>query len=216
MGLPLPSGQLREGLWVIRDAFVNLFVLAGKGGLVCVDAGWRPRAVRREFRTLGLDPADVKAVLLTHSDRDHSGGLSVFPNATILAGFGEADLMRGRASRWMKVFYNPPSERPVQWVGDGEVVNAAGIRLRVVATPGHTPGSLSFVLADRVLFVGDAMWRCGGARILPFFNMEAAQAKDSLRRLLESSGGCVVFSAHGGIVRGDFELLSGIFRGIDL
>ena len=46
---------------------------SGDKGLVCVDAGWRPAAVKRGFQRLGFDPARVKAVLLTHSDGDHVG-----------------------------------------------------------------------------------------------------------------------------------------------
>jgi len=82
----LETGRAHDGIFAIRDGFVNLFVLEAEGGLVCIDAGWNLRRIRRGFDALGFKVDDVVAVCLTHLDWDHARGLNLFPNADAFAG----------------------------------------------------------------------------------------------------------------------------------
>ena len=205
LGFPLPTGPVLPGVWAIRDAFVNLFVLSGDKGLVCVDAGWRLAAVKRGFQRLGFDPVQVKAVLLTHSDGDHVGGLSAFPEARVILGREERGLLEEQASRWLGLFHNRIAKRPLEWVSGGDQLDLGGLSLRVVAAPGHTPGSLCYLFEDRVLFAGDAVWRWGGARTLPFFNMDLRGARSSLRKVLALAEGRTILTAHAGSATGQLS-----------
>lgn len=132
----LDTGVVGDGVYAIRDGMVNLFVVKGSDGLVCVDAGWRPVAVAKEFATLGLAPAQVVAVFLTHFHWDHARGTKAFPNARVYVGEGGTT---GEA------------------VHDRQEITAAGLPVRVVGTPGHTLGSMSYVVGGRYLFTGDAL-----------------------------------------------------------
>ncbi len=170
---PLPTGQLREGLYAIRDGFVNLFVLRGPGGLVAVDAGWRPSRVRREFRGLGLDPGEVVAVLLTHGHWDHAWGAGAFPNAT----------------RWK-----------AQPLGQEVALSFGGLEFRALPCPGHTRGSVAFLTASGDLFSGDSIWLEGGeARALaPWLNTDNRTLRASLRHLAALRGLRALFTGHSG------------------
>jgi glyoxylase-like metal-dependent hydrolase (beta-lactamase superfamily II) len=110
------------------------------------------------LRALGLAAADVRWVVLTHLHSDHAGGLGHFPRADILVAADEYALARGVRGRlegylpqhWPAWF----APRPVAWRPDPVgpfPVSAALTRaddVRLVPTPGHTPGHLSVIVRD--------------------------------------------------------------------
>ncbi len=121
-----------------------------------------------QMRQRGLDPADVRWVVLTHLHQDHDGGLKHFPNAEILisrqewaAGQGWGGRMNGYQNwRWSHL-----KPRLVDFTGGAYHTFDASERLtadiRLVPTPGHSAGHLSVFVeqADRALFVaGDASY----------------------------------------------------------
>ena len=70
-------------------------------------------------------------------------------------------------------------------MADGETVDAEGISVYAIATPGHTPGSTSWLVEGRHLFVGDALTLAfGKVRIIPsFINMDTKTHRESIRML---------------------------------
>ncbi|MGH8930473.1 MAG: MBL fold metallo-hydrolase [Egibacteraceae bacterium] len=167
--------QLVGGVWRVEVGYqVNAYVLANDGrgdreGLTVVDTGWRgsgPRLVR-SVRMLGLDPRAIGDVLLTHCHADHAGSAARFAasSARSQVWVGAADLgtIRGTspqptaatrvAARLGGGLAPVPDARPL--VG-GDERDAGGVR--VIATPGHTPGHCAFLLSGSgVLLVGDAV-----------------------------------------------------------
>ena len=81
--------------------------------------------------------------------------------------------------------YNNPLPRPARLLQDGERVEVAGIEVHAIATPGHTPGSTSWLVEERHLFVGDALTLSfGKAHIMPaFINMNTPMHRESLHQL---------------------------------
>lgn len=76
----------------------------------------------------------------------------------------------------------------------------AGLKVRVVSTPGHTRGSVSYVVDDRFLFTGDALSLRDGLAV-PFpslFNHDAAAMRDSLRKLSDVGSMEGLFTGHSG------------------
>jgi N-acyl homoserine lactone hydrolase len=124
-----------------------------------------------QLGAIGIAPADVRRVVLTHLHIDHDGGLNAFPRAEILVSSGELQRasgivgrMRGYLpQRWPKHF-DPkplvldggpcgPFQQSKRLTADGAIV--------AVATPGHTPDHLSVIVedGDAVLFIaGDASY----------------------------------------------------------
>lgn len=188
----LDTGPVHEGILAVRDAVVNFYVLRGAGGLICIDAGWRPVHIARQFAALGLDGREVVAVFLTHLHWDHARGVSVYPNAECFVGEGEPV-----PRYWME--RNP--DRRLAPVRDGQALTVAGLSVRVVATPGHTAGSVSYVVGERHLFTGDALrLRRGEAR--PFwaaFNADRPALLGSLRQLARLDQVHCVLTAHTGL-----------------
>lgn len=87
---PLETQKLFDDLYVIRDGFVNVFLVKAGETFIAIDAGISAENIGREMERLGIEADTVKAVLITHSDIDHVYGLAAFPAAEVY--FPEAEL----------------------------------------------------------------------------------------------------------------------------
>jgi glyoxylase-like metal-dependent hydrolase (beta-lactamase superfamily II) len=187
----LDTGPVFGPVQAVRDGFMNLYVLKAAGGLVCFDAGWRPAMVARGFGALELNPRDVVAVFLTHLHWDHARSTGLFRNAEVFIGKHE---IPAQAPKWLKPV------RRLTGVTEGQILTVAGISVRVLETPGHTPGSASYLAGERFLFSGDVIrLRQGEAFPFPFwFNRDSRALAQSVRKLAGLIGiGCLL-TAHTG------------------
>jgi glyoxylase-like metal-dependent hydrolase (beta-lactamase superfamily II) len=108
------------------------------------------------IRDLGRSPAEITRFVVTHGHPDHVGGAA---GAPVLMHPADRDralhLNAGTIARRLAV-------RRLQAttdLGDGQILPVLG-GLRVVHTPGHTPGSVClYAERDGLLFSGDALWR---------------------------------------------------------
>lgn len=181
-----------EPVLAIRDGYVNLHVIRGVSGLICIDAGHSPRRVIAGFERLGLWPQDVSTVLLTHLHWDHARCAGLFSKARVFVGVKEP-----ARTGLTKAF--PPLER----LRDGEILTASGLSVRVMETAGHTAGSVSYVIDGKFLFTGDALRLRKGEALpmLSIFNKDREAAVQSLQKLSRLSGIEWVFTAHSGATR---------------
>ncbi|MEV6026621.1 MBL fold metallo-hydrolase [Streptomyces sp. NPDC052036] len=128
-------------------------------------------AAVRQIARLGYEPADVRHIIVTHLDVDHSGGLPDFPGAQVhvLAAELDAALAEGRSSRYRPahwaheprwVTYDPePGE---QWFGF-TALQPKGLpsQIKLVPLGGHTAGHTGVAVQDRdkwLLHCGDAYY----------------------------------------------------------
>lgn len=160
------------------DISVNIPLIRAGKALILVDTGsgdkFQPTAgrLRDNLRAAGIDPADITHVVLTHAHPDHAGGVLLpdgglsFANAAYHISGVEWDFWMGPDpdARYPGLRdFVPGARRDLSAVADrlvrlrdGDEVVAG---LRVLATPGHTPGHLSLELAgdDGLLITGDAI-----------------------------------------------------------
>jgi glyoxylase-like metal-dependent hydrolase (beta-lactamase superfamily II) len=159
---------------------ISAFVVRTRGTTALIDAGlgdrtveWQPRGEGPQALTggrlpaalaeAGLGPEDVDVVLLTHLHLDHNGWVwhedaPTFPNATVR--FGAADWAalvaehQGDSAHMMRSLAELGRVQPID--ADGEVLPG----ISALATPGHTPGHMMYVLAsggERAMILGDAI-----------------------------------------------------------
>jgi glyoxylase-like metal-dependent hydrolase (beta-lactamase superfamily II) len=133
----------------------------GRTDAIVVDPGFEPEAVIEALRAEGLTPA---AILNTHGHVDHIAGndalKAAFPAAPLIIGAGDAamltDPMLNLSGLSGVAVTSPPADRTVR---EGDVIEAAGLRLEVLDIPGHSPGHVVFVLRDdSVVFGGDVLF----------------------------------------------------------
>ena len=133
----------------------------GRDEAIVVDPGFEPDAILDNLRAEKLTPA---VILNTHGHVDHIAGNAAmkdtFPDTPLVIGAGDAamltDPMLNLSGLSGVAITSPPADRTVR---EGEVVEAAGLRLEVLDIPGHSPGHVVFVLRDEgVVFGGDVLF----------------------------------------------------------
>lgn len=148
-----------------------VYVIETSAGPVLIDAGLEAEhdKLRQGLLDLGLDPTQVQAILLTHAHGDHSMGAMAIrkeSGAKIHAGRRDGDVLR-RGGPWEAIFskFDMPGveTRPVEVdveLDGGETLTFGDTTIQVIGTPGHTPGSLCYLLdrgGTRALFTGDTI-----------------------------------------------------------
>ncbi|RPH97920.1 MAG: MBL fold metallo-hydrolase [Calditrichaeota bacterium] len=152
------------------------------------------------FNEISKQNLIVKIILLTHGHFDHFGAAAAVKQST-----GASLLMNDRdeilvsAAAESAVFFGLPAPESFEVDGvlrDGDQIEVGEIRGHVIATPGHSPGSLSFLLQESV-FVGDTLFLNSiGRADLPGGNER--QLMQSIRsRLFTLPDETAVYCGHG-------------------
>ncbi|SUA02749.1 beta-lactamase domain-containing protein [Mycolicibacterium fortuitum] len=155
----------------------NTWVLRGPGSdeIVIVDPGPDDDAHISRIAELGT----VALVLISHKHEDHTGGIDKLVEST-------GATVRSVGSGFLRGLGGP--------LTDGEVIDAAGLRIKVMATPGHTVDSLSFVLDDAVLTADTVLGR--GTTVIDTEDGSLRDYLESLQRL-QGLGARTVLPGHG-------------------
>jgi glyoxylase-like metal-dependent hydrolase (beta-lactamase superfamily II) len=182
----------------------NTYILSGDDSTcIIIDCGCYGKREEQKLEDL-LDRLKLEPVLLlnTHCHLDH-----VFGNGFMLRRWGlsarshpaEAYNLRSAPEHAMMFslkMETPPDPGP--YLSDGEIIEAAGLTLEVIAVPGHSPGGLSFwSRKDSALFTGDALFAGSiGRSDLPGGNHEKL-IKSITGRLFTLPEETVVYPGHG-------------------
>ncbi len=152
LGVEIPT-RIYGNTWFVGFSGLSVVLISTSEGLVLVD-GALPQAVpaiEDNIRRLGFRLEDVKYILSTEPHYDHAGGLAALARdtgATVIASpAAAAVLRRGRSgaddpqAAWLAPF---PAVERVRALRDGEVLQVGDVAITARATPGHTPGSMSW------------------------------------------------------------------------
>lgn len=200
---PMPTGQIAEHVYAIQDGDVNAFIYTDGSHAFAVDAGYTGDTLREELARLSIPPGSVTHVFLTHGDVDHAGGLDAFAGAQIYLGQGEEQMTDGTTPRLFGVYHSPRIARPTTALADGQVVTVGPITVQAIATPGHTPGSISYLVNGGVLFTGDTLALQDGL-VRSFYrliNKDTARQRESIRKLARLEAVTLLCTAHTGCTR---------------
>ena len=167
--------------------FVNCYLIHEENSKSCVaiDPGGNADKVMKFLEENGLT---LEAILLTHGHFDHVGAVKDLYEKTLCKVYLHTDdLMLPENLTAGPLFYTHE-------YGEGDVLELAGLTIRVMHTPGHTEGSVC-LLVDDVIFAGDTLFchSCGRTD-LPGGNPEALTA--SLARLKALEGDYRVMPGH--------------------
>ena len=188
-----------------RFRFVNCFLVREEDGLTLVDT-----ALKAAEQILAVADAPIRRIALTHGHGDHVGSLDELKrrlrDVEVLMPEVDAQIHAGERAKpaggWPKLETVP------------DVRLEAGDRvgsLEVVASPGHTPGHVSFLdTRDRTLIGGDVFTSYGGVEVTNHFHLRfplAAMATEDKAQDLESARALraleppVLVVGHGPVVR---------------
>ena len=111
-------------------------------------------------------------------------------------------MIDGRTARFMNSYNTLDYDYTL--ITDGQVMELMGLKVEGVLTPGHTPGSMSFIIDDKYLFVGDTMgldkgeaYTVSGLLGLIYYVDSEAQ-NETMQKLANLSGIEYIFTGHHG------------------
>lgn len=191
--------KLTSQVYMINDTFVEMFLVKDSDSYIAIDAGNDAAHIRKQLKSLWVDSTKVKAVFLTHCDGDHTATINMFPKAKIYFSKNEEQMINGQTSRFLFT-HNQLSCKNYTLLGDNQIIHVGGTKIRSISTPGHTPGSMSYLVNDTLLFVGDAFGIQNGRIVKPnkMFTMDMGTAVASFPKIKNITTAKYLFTAHKG------------------
>ncbi len=147
-------GVFQENCWVIGSRHT------GEG--LCVDPGDQPDEILALARDMGVE---IKLIVNSHAHIDHILGVGGVKSATGSPFLLHPSDLQLAAEGWKMagrmLGYTPEAPPPPDGaLADSDIVEAGGVQLRVIHTPGHTQGSVSFYCQQAgALFSGDTLFQ---------------------------------------------------------
>ena len=181
---------------VLGDYQVNCYLIhhSASDRCVVIDPGYTPEAILSKLQELGLT---LDAILLTHGHFDHVGAVKALVAATgcrLYMHKQDWELPMNPTTQFLYPLAQDGSTE-MTFCQEGDTIHTAGLDLQVLATPGHTAGSVCYLCEDS-LFTGDTLFAgCCGRTDLPGGSMNTM--RQSLSRLKVLEADYAVYPGHG-------------------
>ena len=180
----LPTGLLHVNAY---------FLVNDQNDAVLIDGGENSKKIKETEQKYGFK---VKAVLLTHVHFDHSGNSKKLQDDGAKVYISKIDAPK------LKNHLNLSQDfgRKFDYIdadvtfSDGDVLEVCGFKITVIATPGHTDGSVCFMM-DNMLFTGDTLFY-GSVGRTDFPTGDRDQLVASVKRLYALNGDFNVYPGH--------------------
>jgi glyoxylase-like metal-dependent hydrolase (beta-lactamase superfamily II) len=198
---PAETSAINDSVWCIKDKFVNAYLFRGKTGYILVDAGFGKKSFSKELQKLEIDPGNIKTILLTHTDGDHIGAVGIFSNPAIYMHHDEEQMINGTTGK-TKFFKSKWKYGPYILLNSNDTLTIDGLRIKIIHTPGHTPGSSCYVIGNEYLLTGDNLAVKEGEyfHFIEKFNMDTPRQNESLKLLPAPGQFKYILTGHDGIV----------------
>ena len=192
------TGEVLPNVYAISNRQVCFYIVKTDQKYIAFDAGGKSSMSAMELSRLNINPEDVAAVFLTHTDSDHVAALGLFTNAKVYISKPEEQLLNGSVKR--SLFMKNKLPCPYEMLDDGETIEVDGISVRCMVTPGHTIGSACYIMDGKYLFSGDNFGIKNGKATLfiRLFNMDSEEQKKSISKIAELKAIEAIFTAHHG------------------
>ena len=195
----METGKVVDNIFVVRDDFVNMFIIQDSTQYIVIDCATDPSTVAEQMKKLGINPNDVTAVFLTHTDGDHVGALDLFDKSKLYMSKEEEQMINGKKSKLLW-FGLSISRTDYTLLEDRQTVQIGNLKIEGILAPGHTSGSMAYLVNNKYLFSGD-MFSLKDGKIAPtpaMINMDAKQAVKSMEIMRHIPTAKYIFTSHWG------------------
>lgn len=184
---------------LVSECYTNCYLCMNtetKEGFI-VDPGDDELKISANVSHIEMKPV---AILLTHGHFDHIGAVEKLKkryDIPVYASEAEDRLLLDNRANLSSMFGEPTMICADKFLRDGENVNIAGFDIKFILTPGHTPGSGCYYIADEnVLFSGDTLFHASRGRTDFPGGSEAAIINSIKEKLLKLPGNTDVYPGH--------------------
>ena len=173
----------------------NCYIFADMDAKIAaiIDPGGDGDNIKSEVEKLGVK---IKCVINTHGHGDHIFSNKEF-NAPICIHKLDAEFLKNPQLNLSSLFgfaiKSPPAGRLLE---EGDIIEIGSLRLKVIHTPGHTPGSIS-LLGDQIVFTGDTLFKESIGRTDFSYGSGEELIKSIKYKLLTLGDNTLVFPGHG-------------------
>lgn len=197
---PAETGKISEHGYVIKDDFVNMYLIKDSIGYIAIDAGKGIENVKKGLQELNINADEVIAVLLTHSDMDHVAALPLFKNAKLYMAKEEVNMLNGKKQK-IPFVNNKMSRNDYILLEDKQTITIGSHKINCILTEGHTSGSMCFQVNDKYLFVGDMLSLHNGklGNSVKFFDLDHKTAHKSIAKIANIPNVEYILTSHWGI-----------------
>lgn len=180
----LSSGPLRVN---------SYFLVNDDGQALVIDSGENYKLIKQTEEKYGFK---IKAVLLTHGHFDHAGNAKKLQDDGAKIYISEIDALKLKnddnlASDFGRKFDYLDADVTFK---DGQILDVLGFKIEVIATPGHTDGSVCFRY-ENMLFTGDTLFLESVGRT-DFTSGDRMELVRSVRKLFDLKGDYQVYPGH--------------------
>ena len=173
------------GIHLVDETFANVYLIEKGEKLLLIDAGLpgEYEKVLKYIEKLGYVPEDVEVIIVTHAHYDHVGSLKDLKDATgakVAAHKDEVPYLKGEKTYRREI---EPVDVEIE-LNDGDEIEG----LRVIHSPGHTPGSICLLdLETKALFVGDLVMEENGKleEIPHHYSLDPMKNREAIKKLLD-------------------------------
>ena len=191
----------RGGMGLSGAGDCNVYAIESQGDILLIDCGLSPdpEKILCNLREDGLDPGNIRGVLLTHVHPDHAGAVPAFQKmgVPILCGDVSARILREGLSSYYRMDTLPdsgfhrflaatPQAEADRILEDGEEIQVGDLKVQMHVLPAHTPDSVCYSLKlgrDLHLFTGDTLFYPGHINHFAYPLSLAAGYPEVIRRL---------------------------------
>lgn len=195
-----------------RESVIHPVAIRDERSIILFDAGYPDQAddIEQALEEMGGTVADITAIILSHHDHDHIGSLAELkrrnPKIRVLSSAKEADYISGKktslrllqAREYNKTLTGDEKEFGERFARCLETVEHCPVDdvvydldyvchgVKVIGTPGHTPGHISLLLEEeKLLLAGDALAIEDGklAKANPKFTLDKEEALKSVEKM---------------------------------
>jgi glyoxylase-like metal-dependent hydrolase (beta-lactamase superfamily II) len=186
-------GDYQTNCYILRDS-------ASANACLIIDTGLDPAPLLDFLTEYKLNPI---ALILTHGHADHTAAVPIlrksYPGIKVYIHKFDAEMLTGQGNNLASLAGVSFSTAPAEvMLTEGRVIDLAGINLKVLHTPGHTPGGVCLYNKDKgIVFVGDTLF-AGSVGRTDFPGGNMTQLIESInQKLLSLPDNTICYPGHG-------------------